>query len=163
MIQGTIHRHRSSQWYDKTDAARVFVNTDMEMTVKQPAIVGYLAQALGGALFGIALGGAAGLIGARLFAGASDGWSDLVAAIAGAMIGYTIGVSLGVYVIGKRLGGRGSYWRALLGAVIGVALVLLAAEPLQLNQSTMLLQASLIALPAIGATLGFNTRRKARR
>jgi hypothetical protein len=139
------------------------VNTDMEMAVKRPAIIGYLAQALGGALFGIALGAVAGLVSARLFAGASDGWGDLITAITGAMIGYTVGVSLGVYVIGKRLGGRGSYWRALLSAVIGVALVLLAAEPLHLNQNTTVLQACLIALPPIGATLGFNMRRKARR
>ena len=118
---------------------------------------------MGGALFGVALGGAAGLISARLFAGASDGWGDLIAAIIGAMIGYTIGVSLGVYLIGNQLGGRGGYWRALLGGVIGAVLVLLAAEPLHLNQNTAVLQTFLIALPPIGATLGFNMRRKARR
>jgi len=47
--------------------------------------------------------------------------------------------------------------------VIGVALVLLAAEPLHLNQNATVLQAFLIALPPIGATLGFNMRRKAHR
>ena len=39
--------------------------------------------------------------------------------------------------------------------------VLLAAEPLHLNQSTPVLQTFLIMLPPIGATLGFNLRRKA--
>ncbi|MEO7910247.1 MAG: hypothetical protein ABIV47_11410 [Roseiflexaceae bacterium] len=137
------------------------IHTDGPKT--RPAIVAYLAQALGGALCGIVLGGAAGLIGARLFAGASDGWSDLIAALGGTIIGYTVGVSLGVYVIGRRLLGRGSYWRTLLGALIGAVLVLLAAEPLHLNQSTALLQSFLIGLPPIGATLGFNMRRTARR
>jgi hypothetical protein len=122
-----------------------------------------IAEALGGALCGLALGASAGLIGARLFAGAGEGWGDLIAAIIGAIIGYTIGVSIGVYLIGRRLGGRGGYWRALLGGMIGAALVLLAAEPLHLNASTTLLQACLIALPPIGATLGFNMSRKARR
>jgi hypothetical protein len=130
----------------------------------------YIAQALGGALFGIALGGAAGVIGARLFAGTSDGWGDLIAAIVGAMIGYTIGVSIGVDLIGRWLNGRagiatkrGAYWLALLGSVLGVALVLLAAEPLRLNQNTAVLQAFLISMPPLSATFAFNMRRKARR
>jgi integral membrane sensor domain MASE1 len=139
------------------------LNIHTDAPTKRPAIVAYFAQALGGALFGVALGGAAGLIGARLFAGTSEGWGDLIAAIVGAIIGYTLGVSLGVYVIGNQLGGRGGYWRALLGWVIGSALVLLAAEPLHLNQNTAVLQTYLIALPPIGATLGFNLSRKARR
>jgi uncharacterized membrane protein YeaQ/YmgE (transglycosylase-associated protein family) len=139
------------------------VNIHTAVPTKRPAIVAYLAQALGGALFGVALGGAAGLIGARLFAGTSDGWGDLIAAIVGAMIGYTIGVSIGVYLIGRWLSSRGGYWRALIGGVVGAALVLLAAEPLHLNQNTAVLQTFLIALPPIGATLGFNMSRKARR
>ena len=139
------------------------MNIHTDVSNKRPTFVTYLAQALGGALFGIALGGAAGLISARLFTRTSDGWGDLIAAIIGAIIGYTIGVSIGVYVIGKRLGGRGGYWRALLGGVIGVMLLLLAAEPLHLNQNTAVLQTCLIALPPIGATLGFNMSRKARR
>jgi hypothetical protein len=139
------------------------LNIHTDAPTNRPAIVAYLAQALGGALCGVVLGGLAGLIGARLFAGVSDGWGDLIAAIIGAIIGYTIGVSIGVYVIGKRQSGRGSYWRALLGGGAGVVLVLLAAEPLHLNQNTAILQIFLIALPPIGATLGFNMSRKARR
>ena len=139
------------------------MNIHTDAPLKRPTVVAYLAQALGGALFGLALGGAAGLASARLFAGTSGGWGDLIAAIIGAIIGYTIGVSLGVYLIGRRLGSRGGYWRALLGGAIGAVLVLLAPEPLHLNQNTMMLQTFLIALPPIGATLGFNMRRKARR
>jgi hypothetical protein len=139
------------------------VDIDSKATLKRPAIVVYLAQVVGGALLGVALGGATGWISARVFGGTRDGWGDLIAAIVGSMIGYTIGVSLGVYLIGKRLGGRSGYWRALLGSIAGAALVLLAAEPLRLNANTALLQAFLIALPPIGATLGFNMRRKARR
>jgi hypothetical protein len=139
------------------------VNPDIKATAKHPTIITSLAQALGGALFGLALGGGAGLVGARLFAGASSGWGDLIAAVIGAMIGYTIGVSIGVYLIGRWLGSRSGYWRALLGGIIGAALVLLAAEPLHLNQNTAVLQTFLIALPPIAATLGLNISRKARR
>lgn len=135
---------------------------------KRPAAIGYVAQALGGALLGGALGGATGLLGARVFAGANGGWGDLIAAILGAMIGYTIGVSLGVDLVGRWLNRRAgfstrrsAYWLALLGSVLGAALVLLAAEPLRLNQNTAVLRSFLIILPPIGATLGFNLRRKA--
>jgi hypothetical protein len=137
-------------------------------TSKRPSGSGYVAQVLGGALFGGALGGAAGLLGARLFAGTRDGWGGLIAAILLAIIGYTIGVSLGVDLVGRWLNRRAgmstrrrAFWFALLGSVLGVALVLLAAEPLRLNQSTPVLQTCLIVLPPIGATLGFNLRRKA--
>jgi hypothetical protein len=144
------------------------VNISTDTSSKRPAGIRFVAQALGGALFGVALGGAAGLIGARLFAGASDGWGDLIAAIIGAIIGYTIGVSLGVYLIGRWLNRRdgiatrrSAYWLALLGAVAGAALVMLAAEPLHLNSNTAVLQTFFFILPPIGATLGFNMRRKA--
>ncbi|HJZ45857.1 MAG TPA: hypothetical protein VKE41_01785 [Roseiflexaceae bacterium] len=133
------------------------------LSTRRLASVVLIAQALGGALFGLALGAATGLIGAQLFAGTSDGWGDLIAAIVGAIIGYTIGVSLGVYLIGRRLGGRGAYWRTLIGSIVGTALVLLAAEPLHLNANATVLQVCLIALPPIGATFGFNVSRKARR
>ncbi len=146
------------------------MNIDFEAAAKRPAIIAYLAQALGGALFGIALGGAAGLIGARLLAHSGNGWDDLIYAILGSIIGYTIGVSFGVYMTGRWLNGRDgistkrrAYWLALLGSVVGAALVLLAAEPLHLNRNTAVLQIFLFILPPIGATLGFNTSRKARR
>ena len=139
-------------------------------TSKRPANIGYAAQALGGWLAGLALGGLFGLLDARLFAGTSGGWGDLIAAVLGAIIGYTIGVSLGVYLVGRWLNRRDgistqrrAYWLALLGSLLGVALVLLAAEPLHLNSNTVVLQTFLIILPPIGATLGFNLRRKARK
>jgi hypothetical protein len=146
------------------------VNIYSNTSRRRLAGIRYVAQALGGCLAGLALGGAAGVIGARLFAGTSDGWGDLIAAIVGAMIGYTIGVSIGVDRVGRWLNSRagvstkrGAYWLALLGSVLGVGLVLLAAEPLRLNQNTALLQAFLIGVPPLAATFAFNMRRKARR
>jgi hypothetical protein len=121
------------------------------------------AEAIGGTLVGLAGAALLGFAGARLFAGASGGWADLIAAILGAIIGYTIGVSIGVYLLGRRLGTRGSYWLALLGSGLGAALVLLLAEPLSLNASPALLQGCLIAAVPILATLGFNLSPKARR
>lgn len=170
-----IHRHfrlviRKQNITGETSPRRyaeVVVNLYADIS-KRPAGIGYIAQALVGALCGGGLGGAIGLLGARIFAGTGDGWGDLIAAIVGAIIGYTIGVSLGVYLTGRWLNRRDrrstqrwGYWLALLGSVLGAALVLLLAEPLHLNQNTAVLQALVVILPPIGATLGFNLRRKA--
>jgi uncharacterized membrane protein YeaQ/YmgE (transglycosylase-associated protein family) len=138
------------------------MNIHSESPLRRHAGVVFLAQMLAGALLGLVFGAVSGTLGGRLFAGA-EGFGDVVAAILGAIIGYTIGVSIGVYLIGRWLGIRSAYWRALLGGIIGAVLVMLAAEPLDLNENTRLLQACLIALPPIGATLGFNLSRKARR
>jgi hypothetical protein len=121
------------------------------------------AEGIGGVLVGAAGALLLSFAGARLFADAGSGWNDLIAAILGAIIGYTIGVSIGVYLLGRRLGRRGSYWLALFGSGLGAALVLLLAEPLRLNANTAVLQGSLVVLPPILATLGFNLSLKARR
>jgi hypothetical protein len=134
----------------------------MQARTKWP-IGGLAAEAVGGCLAGLIGAALLGFSGARLFVNTSSGWGDLIAAILGTMIGYTIGVSLGVYLIGRRLSGRGAYWPALLGSGLGEALVLLAAEPLHLNTNTAVLQALLIAIPPILATLGFNVSLKARK
>jgi hypothetical protein len=99
------------------------------------------------------------MVAAQLFAGTKDGWGDLIGALLGAIAGYTIGVAAGVTIAGRRLTGRGSAWLPLLGSVLGVALVMLAAEPLGLNRNTAVMQAALAIVPPICATLAFNIRR----
>lgn len=138
------------------------MNVDTQSSRNLPAGVRLVIQALGGALLGLVFGAAAGTLGGRLFEGA-EGFGNVVAAILGAMIGYTIGVSIGVYLIGRWLGARRAYWRALLGGVVGTVLVMLAAEPLRLNANPAVLQSFLIVLPPIGATIGFYLGRKVRR
>jgi len=146
------------------------VNTDIQARPKWISGAYLAAEAGGGSVVGLLLALVGGLAVGRLLPRSGNGWDDLIYAILGAMIGYTIGVSLGVYLIGRWLNrrdgistGRRAYWLALLGSVLGGALVLLAAEPLHLNSNTALLQICLFILPPIGATLGFNMRRKARR
>ena len=144
----------------------------MELKARAKWIPGaYLVvEAVAGSVVGLLLALVGGLVVGRLLPRSGNGWDDLIYAILGAIIGYTIGVSLGVALVGRWLNRRAgistrrrAYWLALLGSVLGVALVLLAAEPLHLNQSTAVLQTFLIMLPPIGATLGFNMRRKARK
>jgi uncharacterized membrane protein YjjP (DUF1212 family) len=146
------------------------VNIDTKLRAKWISGAYLAAEAVGGSVVGLLVALVGGLAAGRLLPRSGNGWDDLIYAILGAIIGYTIGVSLGVYLIGKWLNGRDGHstkrracWLALLGSVLGVALVLLAAEPLHLNQNTAVLQTFLVILPPIGATFGFNMSRKARK
>jgi hypothetical protein len=132
------------------------MNSKFQSTWRWPAAARWLAEIVSGALAGLTLATLAGFAGARAFAGSSSGWGDLIGALMGMLIGYTIGVSVGVTLAGRRLNGRGSYWLALAGSVLGTALVLLLAEPLRLNASTALLQSSLVIAAAILSTLAFH-------
>ncbi len=146
------------------------MKTDIMARAKQISVAYLAAEAVGGSVVGLLIALSSGFAAGRLLPRSGNGWDDLIYAILGAMIGYTIGVSLGVYLIGRWLNGRDgistrrrAYWLALLGSVLGVALVLLAAEPLHLNSNTAVLQTFLFILPPLGATLGFNMRRRARK
>lgn len=118
-----------------------------------------LAELIGGAVGALALGLALGFLGARLFAGSSGGFGDLIGALAGMLLGCVLGASLGAYTVSRRLGAGGAYWLALLGSVLGAALLLLLAEPLRLNASPALLQGLFMIVPPLAAALGLNLRR----
>ena len=139
------------------------MNSHVQEKSKASTIVQLVAEALAGCGAGLVCAFLVGLAGAALFKGSSSGFGDLIAGILGALIGYTIGVSIGVYLLGRRLNGRGSYWMALLGSVVGAALIMLVAEPLRLNLNPALLQGVLIASAPLFATLMFTMSAKVRR
>ena len=146
------------------------MNTDVQARSIWISGAHLAAEAVGGSVVGLAVALAGGVAAGRLLPRSGNGWDDLIYAILGAIIGYTIGVSFGVYLLGRWLNRRDgfstkrrAYWLALLGSVLGMALVWLAAEPLHLNSNTAVLQTFLFILPPLGATLGFNMSRKARR
>lgn len=130
--------------------------TTQTKSSKLAPAVRVLIEALAGCVAGLAFGALAGLLAARLFAGTNGGWGDLIGAVVGGMAGYVLGASLGVFAAGRRLRGRGAYWRCLAGSVAGAALVLLLAEPLRLNSSPALMQAALAIVPPIAAALLFD-------
>src|SRR5690349_18124621 len=128
-------------------------------TQTQPAMATHMIiEAAVGALAGLACAVVTGLVAARLFGGANDGWGDLIGAVLGSLLGYALGAAIGVYAAGRRLTGRGSIWLSLLGSVLGVLLVALAAEPLRLNSNPTLLQAAFVVVLPLVATLMFNYR-----
>ena len=131
------------------------MKTSLDRSSLWPSAAHWLAEVVAGALCGLILAAVVGFASARMFAGAADGWGDLIGAVVGSMIGYTIGASIGVYVAGRRLAGRGSYWVALAGSVAGAVLVLLLAEPLRLNTGAALMQGSLVVAAPVLSALAF--------
>ncbi len=69
----------------------------------------------------------------------SVGFGALGLAIGGVIIGYPTGIIVGIIAIKKFLHQRGSLLFAILGSIIGAVIVMLLAEPLNLNSNTNLL------------------------
>lgn len=115
-----------------------------------------LASAFGGyvmAILGV-------LIGSKLIEGNSyGGFGGLVGAIAGMIIGYTVGVVLGILVYSKAFKYRGSAWLAALGAIAGMFLILVLAEPLNLNSSSNLMLWAAVIVTSLLATWGFHIKK----
>jgi uncharacterized membrane protein YeaQ/YmgE (transglycosylase-associated protein family) len=77
--------------------------------------------------------------------------------------GYTLGLMLGVWLAGRLLHRPGRAWQGTFGAVAGVALVMLLAEPLSLNRNQGVLLGLLLVLPALFAVIGHQIRFTRRR
>src|SRR3954451_13349353 len=110
---------------------------------------------LTGCVAGLVLGGLGGLLGRTIGSQSTTGWGDLVGAVGGAGLGYLVGVGLGVVLMGRRLLPAGSSGLAVLGSFLGGLLVLLLAEPLRLNQNTIVLQGVFVILPATLSAVAF--------
>jgi hypothetical protein len=118
-----------------------------------------LAESLGGIAVGLLVSRLGGLLGAALGSTNSNNmFGDLIGSIIGIFVGYVIGVAIGLAVAGRLLRQRGSFWLALLGSILGGALVLLLAEPLRLNSSTNLLSYSFFFGALALALVGYNLR-----
>jgi uncharacterized membrane protein len=117
-----------------------------------------LAESLGGIAVGLLVSRLGGLLGAALGSNSSNMFGDLIGSIIGIFVGYVIGVAIGLAVAGRLLRQRGSFWLALLGSILGGALVVLLAEPLRLNSSTNLLSYSFFFGALALALVGYNLR-----
>ncbi len=122
-----------------------------------------LCTTLLGVVAGAFLGGCMLLLGswagAKLGAGASSGWGDIVGALFGSVLAFPVGFVAGMWLVARRLHLPHSLWRGILGAVLGLALVFLLAEPLHLNQDSRVMGALLYLAPSLFALIGFNQAR----
>jgi threonine/homoserine efflux transporter RhtA len=109
---------------------------------------------------GVVLGGCMLLLGSwvgmRLGSGASNGWGDIIGALFGSVLAFPVGFVAGMWLVAWRLRLPHSLWRGILGAVLGLALVFLLAEPLHLNRDSRVMGTLLYLVPSLAALFGFN-------
>ena len=109
---------------------------------------------------GVVLGGGMLLlgswVGATLGTGASNGWGDIIGALFGSVLAFPVGFVAGMWVVAWQLRLPHSLWRGILGAALGLALVLLLAEPLRLNRDSRVMGALLYLVPRVASLFGFN-------
>lgn len=113
---------------------------------------------------GTVLGGcfliAGGWLGAALGRGTNGGWGDVVGALFGSVLAYPVGLVCGMWLAATRLHAPHSLWRAAVGAVVGIAAVLLLAEPLRLNRDSRVLGTLMYLIPTVLALASFNLPRR---
>ena len=112
---------------------------------------------------GVVLGGCMLLlgswVGAKLGSGASSGWGDIIGALFGSVLAFPVGFVAGMWLVTWRLHFPHSLWRGIFGAVLGLVLVLLLAEPLRLNRDSRVMGTLLYLVPSVAALFGFNQSR----
>lgn len=107
-------------------------------------------EMLGGALSGLG----AGILGAAVYCGlASCHGLDAFSGLAVGVLAAPLGISAGATVMGNLADGDGSYWASTLGALGGTGLdaLLLAVD----DDEGTLKGLTLVALPLVGAALGY--------
>ena len=107
---------------------------------------GLAAAAIGGAAY------------ASLGPGGDIGFARLGNFLMGAIAGYVVGVIIGIWLAARLLRRPGISWRASLGAVLGVAVVMALVEPLRINANQGLLLALLLVVPALCALIGHQVK-----
>jgi len=98
-------------------------------------------------------------VGAKLGSGASSGWGDIIGALFGSVLAFPVGFVAGMWLVARRLRFPHSLWRGIFGAVLGLVLVLLLAEPLRLNRDSRVMGTLLYLVPSVAALFGFNQPR----
>jgi hypothetical protein len=104
-----------------------------------------------------------GIIGGYMGAasGTNDytGFQSLAGTIIGTMAGYPVGVALGLLVLRKLFKVFGSMLFGIIGAVAGVLVVLVLAEPLHINLYSTGIVTFFILTPPVLATIGYFYKR----
>jgi len=123
-------------------------------TLLKPAL---MVAGLG--IFGLLTGFLGGFIGSWLLEGDAGGWGGLVGAVAGMVFGYPIGVAIGMVLVKTVIKYPGSLLLGIPAALLGAVLVMLLAEPLNLNVTPGLILGSLFILVPLAGTIGYHLRR----
>ena len=99
----------------------------------------FVLTTIGLGILGIVFAVMGALIGGRVLGSGSVGFGALGLAIGGVIIGYPTGIIVGIIGIRKILHKQGSLFLGIIGAIIGAVIIMVLAEPLNLNSNTNLL------------------------
>ncbi len=119
----------------------------------------FVLMALGLAVLGVVFGVIGAFFGGRVLGSDSVGFGALGLAIGGVIIGYPAGIIVGIIAIKKFLHQQGSLLFGILGSVIGAVIVMLLAEPLNLNSNTGLLFGVFFLSVPVSCLAGFYLKR----
>ena len=123
-----------------------------------------IADSLGMIIFtaftGFLFGFLGAIIGASIMRGELSGFGALAGALGGMMVGYPVGVIIGMILVNKLLHYPGSLWLGALGSILGTAVTMGLAEPLNLNLNQALLFTGFFLAPPVLGTAGFHLKIK---
>ena len=122
-------------------------------------IVKFILMAIGLGLIGILFGVTGALIGGRVLGSDSAGFGALGLAIGGVIIGYPAGIIVGIISIKMVLHQKGSLLLGILGSIFGVVIIMVLAEPLNLNSNTDLLLGVFFLIVPVFCLVGFFLKR----
>ena len=122
-------------------------------------IVKFILMAVGLGVLGIVFGVIGALIGGRVLGSDSAGFGALGLAIGGVIIGYPAGIIVGIISIKRVLHQKGSLLLGILGSIIGAVIIMVLAEPLNLNSNTNLLFGAFFLSVPVFCLVGFFLKR----
>ncbi len=127
---------------------------------KSKRIAAYLGMIIFTAFTGFLFGFLGAIIGASIVRGDLFGFGALAGALGGMMVGYPLGVIIGIILVNKLLHYPGSLWLGVLGSILGAAITMGLAEPLNLNLNQALLFTGFFLAPPVLGTTGFHLKIK---
>ncbi len=122
-------------------------------------IIKFVGAVVGTGVFGVFFGFIAALIGALIMRGRLFGFGGLAGALGGIIIGYPLGVLVGIFVIKKIFHYSGSMWLGIVGVVLGGAVTVGLAEPLNLNLNPGILFTLFFLLIPLLCIAGFRLKK----
>jgi len=119
----------------------------------------FIGAVIGAGIFGVFFGFIAALIGVLIMQGRLFGFGGLAGALGGIIIGYPVGVIIGIVVIKRVFHYQGSIWLGIVGVVLGGAITIGLAEPLNLNLNPNVLFTVFFLLVPVLCTAGFRLKK----
>ncbi|MFC1920200.1 hypothetical protein ACFLYQ_00570 [Chloroflexota bacterium] len=128
-------------------------------TMLYKRVARFVITAIGLGIIGIIFGIAGAFIGGRVLGADSVGFGALGLAIGGVLAGYPAGIIIGIILLKKFFHQRGSLLLGIIGSVIGAALIIVLAGPLNLASNANLLFGTFFLIMPTFCLIGFNLKK----